>query len=535
MTSGAVAMQLNLKIFLERTESYLPQNEIISRQADGKPFRYRYADYCRRTRQLASALARLGIRPGDKVATLGWNTYRHMELYFAVPCLGAVLHTVNIRLTDQHIAYIMNHAEDVALFVDPDLLPVVERIASSVRSLRHIIVMDDQAAPPSNRDYESLLATGDPDLAFPELDENSPCGMCFTSATTGDPKGVLYTQRGLYLHTLALCLRDVLDIGEHDTVLPVVPMFHANSWGLPYAAVATGATIVLPGPHPTAAEILDLIESERVTFCAAAVTIGVELYAQLQKRSCDISSLRGLMLGGSATPEALMKRFHDEYGVTILTAWGATEAAPLATITHVRRSVFAAGPEERIKARVRQGIPVPGVELKVLDEFGKPAPRDDRHPGEVHVRGPWITTEYYRDARSRDGFVDGWWRSGDIATQGPDGSIRLVDRAKDLVKSGGEWISSVDLENELAACPGVREAAVVAMPNARWQERPVAFIVPLQESGELDPDILSAWLARRFAKWWIPDRFVFVATLPKTGVGKVDKRSLRQRAAELAS
>ncbi|OJU33650.1 MAG: fatty-acid--CoA ligase [Alphaproteobacteria bacterium 65-37] len=527
-------MQLTLKTFLERTESFLPQNEIVSRQADGQLFRYHYADYCRRTRQLASALARLGVKPGDRVATLGWNTYRHMELYFAVPCLGAILHTVNIRLTDEHIAYIMNHAEDVVLFVDPDLLPTVERVAPSVRSLRHIIVMDDRPAPLGDCDYESFLATGDPDFAFPEIEENSPCGMCFTSATTGDPKGVVYTQRGLYLHTLALCLRDVLAISEHDTVLPVVPMFHANSWGLPHAAVAVGATIVLPGPHPTAADILDLIEAERGTFCAAAVTIGVELYAQLKKKPRDISSLRGLMLGGSATPEALMKRFHNEYGVPILTAWGATEAAPLATITHVRRSVFEAGPEERIKVRIRQGIPVPGVELKVLDDCGKPVPRDDRHPGEVHVRGPWIATEYYRDKRSRDSFADGWWRSGDIATQGSDGSIRLVDRAKDLVKSGGEWISSVDLENELAACPGVLEAAVVAMPDARWQERPVAFVVPLQESGELDPDILSAWLARRFAKWWIPDRFVVVAALPKTGVGKVDKRTLRERAAGLA-
>ncbi|MBC9882305.1 long-chain fatty acid--CoA ligase [Bradyrhizobium sp. INPA01-394B] len=527
-------MQLNLKTFLERTESYLPQNAIVSRQADGKLFRYHYADYCRRTRQLASALAGLGVKPGDKVATLGWNTYRHMELYFAVPCLGAILHTVNIRLTDEHIAYIMNHAEDVVLFVDPDLLPTMERVAPSVRSLRHIIVMDDRPAPLGDCDYESFLATGDPDFAFPELDENSPCGMCFTSATTGDPKGVVYTQRGLYLHTLALCLRDVLAISEHDTVLPVVPMFHANSWGLPYAAVAVGATIVLPGPHPTAADILDLIEAERGTFCAAAVTIGVELYAQLKKKPRDISSLRGLMLGGSATPEALMKRFHNEYGVPILTAWGATEAAPLATITHVRRSVFEAGPEERIKVRVRQGIPVPGVELKVLDDCGKPVPRDDGHPGEVHVRGPWIATEYYRDTRSRAGFVDGWWRSGDIATQGSDGSIHLIDRAKDLVKSGGEWISSVDLENELAACPGVREAAVVAMPDARWQERPVAFVVPVQDSDELDPAHLSAWLARRFVKWWIPDRFVFVPALPKSGVGKVDKRSLRERAATLA-
>ncbi len=531
-------MQLNLKTFFERAESYFPDNPLVSRQADGRLFRYRYADYCRRTRQLASALAGLGIGPGDKVATLAWNTHRHLELYFAVPCLGAILHTVNIRLSDEHITYIVNHAQDVALFVDPDLLPVVERLAPSLTSLRHVVVLDDRApggSLPGLRGYEELIADCDPRFAFPELDENAPCGMCFTSATTGDPKGVVYAQRGLYLHTLALCLRDTLAIGEHDTVLPVVPMFHANSWGLPYAAVAMGASLVLPGPHPNAADILGLIADEGVTLAAAAVTVGVELYAQLKKTPRDVGRLRGLMLGGSATPEALMRRFQEEYGVPVLTAWGATEAAPLATVTHVRRAALAEGPDAAIRARVRQGIPVPGVEIKVLDEAGQSVPRDDAHVGEVYARGPWIAAEYYRDARSRDGFADGWWRSGDIATLGQDGSIRLIDRAKDLVKSGGEWISSVELENELAACPGVREAAVVAMPDPRWQERPIAFVVPAQENEVPDAEMLGAWLGRRFPKWWIPDRFDIVASLPRTGVGKVDKRSLRRRAADLAT
>ena len=533
-----MAMQLNLRAFFERVEAYFPEKEIVSRRADGTLFRYRYADYCRRVRQLADALKRLGIGPGDKVATLGWNTYRHMELYFAVPCVGAVLHTVNIRLSDDHIAYILNHAEDVALFVDPDLVPTIERVAPQLRTVRHFIVLDDgvgAAALPEVRAYEDFLAQGDATFAFPVLDENMPCGMCFTSATTGDPKGVSYTQRGLYLHTLALCMADSLAVSEHDTLLPVVPMFHVNSWGLPYAAVATGAKVVLPGPQPTAADILDLIESERVTFCAAAVTVGVQMYAQQRERRRDLSSLRGLMLGGSATPRALMRRYLEDYGVHIYTAWGATEAAPLATITHVRQALLSAGPEAEIEVRVRQGIPLPGIELKVLDSEGKPVPRDDEHAGEVYVRGPWVATEYYRDARSREGFVDGWWKSGDIATVGPDGSIRLVDRAKDLIKSGGEWISSVDLENELMAHPAVAEAAVVAMPDARWQERPIAFVVAAPGAQPPSEEELRQWLARRFVKWWLPDRFVVTDALPKTGVGKLDKRRLRERAAELAA
>jgi fatty-acyl-CoA synthase len=528
-------MQLNLRAFFERAESYFPDRELVSREPGGSLFRYRYADYCRRVRRLADALSKLGIGAGDKVATLGWNTHRHLELYFAVPCLGAVLHTVNIRLSDEHIAYIVDHAADVALFVDPDLVPTVRRIAGRLPTLRHLVVLADEAggeAPAGWRAYEDLVASGDERFAFAEVDENACCGMCFTSATTGEPKGVSYTQRGLYLHTLAVCLADSLAVGERDTLLPVVPMFHVNSWGLPYAAVATGAGIVLPGPQPAAADILDLIERERVTLCAAAVTVGVQMHAEQQRRRRDLGSLRALLLGGSATPRALMRRYLDDAGVPILTAWGATEAAPLATFTLVRRDVAAGGPEAAIEVRARQGIPLPGIELKVLDAEGRPVPHDDAHPGEVYVRGPWVATEYYRDARSRDGFVDGWWRSGDIATVGADGSIRLVDRAKDLIKSGGEWISSVDLENELVAHPGIAEAAVVAMPDPRWQERPAAYLVA-RPGAEPSADELREWLARRFVKWWLPERYVFVDALPKTGVGKLDKRKLRERAASL--
>lgn len=532
-------MQLNLRMFFERAERYFPDKRIVSRCANGSVFRQTYADYCRRVRCLASALHQAGIEPGQKVATLGWNTYRHLELYFAVPCLGAVLHTVNIRLSDEHIIYILNHAEDTALFVDPDLVALVERIAPHLKHVRLIVVMDEesQSSSPSSlagvHTYERFIAEGDSDFAFREIEETAPAGMCFTSATTGDPKGVLYTQRGLYLHTLAVGLADSLAVSEYDTLLPVVPMFHVNSWGLPFAAVAAGANLVLPGPHPTAADILDLIEGERATFCAAAVAVGVQMLLEQRKRRREIGSLRGLMLGGSATPKSVMREYLQEYGVEVLTAWGATECAPLATFTHVRQSVREAGPEAVFEVRARQGIPLPGIEIEVRDEQGQEVPHDDAHPGEVFVRGPWVATEYYRDERTKEGFIDGWWRSGDIATVGADGSLRLIDRAKDLIKSGGEWISSVDLENELVAHPAVIEAAVVAMPDARWQERPVAFVVPTDPAHPPSVEELRAWLEQRFVRWWLPEHFVFVQTLPKTGVGKLDKRMLRSWAQKL--
>lgn len=529
-------MQLNLKSFFERTERYFPANEVVSRQADGTLFRYTYGDYCVRTRRLASALARAGVRAGDRVATLGWNTYRHMELYFAVPCMDAVLHTVNIRIAEEHIAYIIDKAGDRLLFVDPDLLPAVQRLAPELPSVQQIVVMGEIPAGCARDglvEYEEFLAGGEVGYEFPDVDEDNPCGMCFTSATTGLPKGVVYTQRMLYLHTLTMCTADAVGIAERDNILPVVPMFHVNAWGLPFAAMAVGAKMVLPGPQPDAAAILDLIESEQVSFCAAAVTVGVQMYQALQQRPRDLSSLRELMLGGSATPASLMRAYAEHYGVSIYTAWGATECAPLATTTHLRRELLGAGDEARIAVRARQGIPVPGVDIEVLDEEGLAVPWDDGHPGEIYVRGPWIAASYYEDERSRESFVDGWWKSGDIATVGEDGSLRLVDRAKDLIKSGGEWISSVDLENQLMACPGVAEAAVVAAPDPRWQERPIAFVVA--EEGQSPPgkEELRTFLAQQFVKWWLPDEYVYVPALPRTGVGKIDKRALRQHAAEL--
>ncbi|MGB5948767.1 MAG: long-chain fatty acid--CoA ligase [Parvibaculum sp.] len=524
-------MELNLRLLLERAARYFPGNEIVTRLPDGRMHRYTYRDLDARVRRLASRLAMLGLRPGDRAGTIAWNTYRHLELYFALPCAGTVLHTINLRLADEHLVYIINHAEDRVLFVDPDLLPTVERLAPQLQSVKIVVVMADRIPPTSLSNvvaYEDLIAAGDPEFPFHELPERTPAGMCFTSATTGLPKGVVYTHRDIYLHSITESLGDALNIRERDTVLPVVPMFHANAWGLPFAATGMGSKLVLPGERPHAPDILELMQEERVTLAAAAVSVGIDMVAELKRQSRDLSSLRALMLGGSATPAAVMEFFINEFGIPIQTAWGSTELAPLATSVHIRRADLHKPQLQHIKTRVRQGIPLPGAELKVLDEEGRLVPWDDRTIGEIYVRTPWSATEYYRDERTADAFVDGYWKSGDMSTVDADGVLRLVDRAKDLIKSGGEWISSVDLENALVAHPGVREAAVVGVPDERWLERPCAYVV-CEEGAVLTAQELRAWLEPRFAKWWLPDHYLVVGEIPKTGVGKINKRALRER------
>jgi fatty-acyl-CoA synthase len=527
-------MELNIRRLLERSARYFPDNEIVTRLPDGALHRYAYRDLDARARRLASRLASLGIKPGDRVATFAWNTYRHFELYFALPCAGMVLHTVNLRLADEHVAYILNHSEDSAVFVDPDLLPTFERIAGEIRTVKTFVVLGERVPPttlPNVVAYEDLIRDGDPAFPFPELPERTPAGMCYTSATTGLPKGVIYTHRDIYLHTITECLGDVLDIRERDTLLPVVPMFHANAWGLPFAAACMGSKVVLPGERPHAPAILDLIQNERVTFAAAAVSIGIDMITELKRQRRDLSSLRGLMLGGSATPAAVMEYFLQEFDFPVITAWGSTELTPLATCVHIRRADLEMPPSEHIPTRVRQGIPCPGTELKVLDEQGRDVPWDDQSVGEIYVRTPWSTTEYYRDERTRDGFVDGFWKSGDMSAVDSHGVLRLVDRAKDLIKSGGEWISSVDLENALVAHPGVREAAVVAAPDEKWLERPCAYVVA-EPGARVSAAELRAWLEPKFAKWWLPDHYLVVDAIPQTGVGKINKRALREQVAQ---
>lgn len=527
-------MQLNLKTMFERAEAYFPRNEVVSRRPDGSRFRYTYGDFCKRTRKLASRLGELGVKPGERVATIAWNDYRHLELYFAIPCAGMTLHTVNLRLSEDHLTYIMNHAEDRVVFLPPDMVPVVEAVAPRLKSVKMYVVMDDKVPETSLSpvmSYEELVASGDENFPFEELDEYTPAAMCYTSATTGNPKGVIYTHRGLYLHSLMIQTADVFAISEKDKVLPVVPMFHVNAWGLPFTCVWLGAPLILPGTRPTPRDVLELITDEKPTVAAGAVTIGIDMLKILSDEPgrYDISSLRGLLLGGQATPKAIMEQYLNKYGVRIFTAWGATETAPIATCTQIKRHQLDLPIDEQLSIRERQGIPVAGSQIKILSSEGQPVAWNDQEIGEVYARAPWIATTYYNDERSKESFEDEFWKSGDMATVNEEGVMRLVDRAKDLIKSGGEWISSVDLENALMAHPDILEACVVAMPHEKWIERPIAFVVA--EGGkerELTQEALTKFLEPRFARWWLPDRFIVVPEIPKTGVGKFNKKALRE-------
>ncbi|MFC4803305.1 long-chain fatty acid--CoA ligase [Neobacillus sp. GCM10023253] len=532
------SLQLNLRTFLERTAKFFPDKEIVSRESDGSIFRYNYSEFYQRVKKLANVLKSLGIEKGDKIASMAWNNHRHLELYLGVPCYGAALHTVNIRYGHPEIIYTINHAEDKVLFFDEDLLPIVEAISPQLPHIEAYVFLGKNLPDTETKlsplyCYEELLEQAETEFQFEMLDEYTPATICFTSATTGLPKGVTYTQRSLYLYTSALLYTDVTAISEKDCIMPIVPMFHVNAWGLPYAAIATGAKLVLPGTRPNAHQLLSLIESESVTVTAAAVTIGVEMANILEEHPYQISSLRALFLGGQAPPKAIIEKFLYQHRVPVVQGYGATETSPLITFLHFRKDQENNSESENIHYRTRQGILIPGIEMKIVDEFGEEILWDDQEMGEILARGPWVASEYLNDDRSASSFDNGWWKSGDIATINKQGAIRLVDRNKDLIKSGGEWISSVQLENELMAHPEVTEACVVAMPDEKWLERPLAYVVLKQDGNtSLLEEELSQWLAARFPKWWLPDRYEFTNEIPKNANGKYNKNLLRQRFSE---
>jgi fatty-acyl-CoA synthase len=520
---------------LRRGEQVFGKKEIVTR-LDGGYHRETYAGLGVRARKLAQALARLGVASGDRVGTLAWNTSQHYEAYFGVPCMGAVLHTINLRLFPEQIAYVINHAGDSVLLVDRDQLPVVEGIAQQLTGVRAYVVLGDGPVPDTSLTpafgYEELLRAEDGELGWPEFDENTAAAMCYTSATTGAPKGVVYSHRSVVLHSLNLALHGSIGVREEATFLPISPMFHANSWGIPHAAAMQGATLVLPGPHPTPADYLDAIEREGVTHAVAAVSVGVMLRDALEVRDRDLSRLQVLWLGGQAPPLGLIRWFRDRHGVEVPQGWGMTEASPLATFTAVTSRIRDAGQQAVDDTLVKQGLPLPGVEVRLADEEGAPLPWDGETVGEFWLRGPTVASAYYDDLRTADSFTDGWFHTGDVGVIDPDGYLQLTDRAKDLIKSGGEWISSVELENALMSHPDVVEAAVVAVPDERWLERPLACVVT---RGPVTADELRAHLAQRFAKWQLPDEFLVVSEIPKTGVGKSDKKALRARFEDPAS
>lgn len=527
--------QLTLDKLLERAENYFPKKEIVSRTVTGI-HRFTYAEFGLRTRRLASALEKLGVERGDRVGTLAWNDHRHLEAYFAIPSMGAVLHTINIRLSTEHLTYIINNAEDKVLLIDDGLLPLLEQIKDNIPSVKAFIVLTDEQELPNTSlkpvyHYETLIKEGNANFQFPDdLDENESAGMCYTSATTGNPKGVLYTHRSIVLHSMTVGLVDTLALSESDVAMPVVPMFHVNAWGMPFSAVWFGATQVLPGPNFTPKVLAKLIESEKVTMTAGVPTIWLGLLQEIESGSYDMSSLTRVICGGSAAPKSLIRAYEEKHNIPFLHAYGMTETSPLVTVSRLKSYQQELPYEERLEYRSKQGLLAPGVEAKIVNENGE-VPRDGKEMGELLLRGPWITDHYYKEPeKTAEAIRDGWLYTGDIATIDEEGFIKLVDRTKDLVKSGGEWISSVDLENAIMAHEAVFEAAVIAVPHPRWQERPVAAVVLKEDfKGKISKDDILDFISPQFAKWWLPDDVIFIDEIPKTSVGKFLKRELREQ------
>jgi fatty-acyl-CoA synthase len=490
-----------------------------------------FAEVSDRVDRLARALGTLGVEPGQRIATFAWNNQRHFELYFAIPCVGAVLHTLNVRLFEEQLTYIVNHAEDRVIFVDDSLVPVLEKLAPTFTTVEHYVVMGDgdTGSLPDALRYEELLErAGGGSFDYPLLDERQAAALCYTSGTTGNPKGVLYSHRSISLHSTATMFKDGLGLSRSDKVLAVVPMFHANAWGLPHGAALAGADLVLPDRYLGAEPLAGLIQSERPTLMGCVPTIFTDLLRYADEHpEVDLSSLTNATCGGSAVPRQLMKDFEERHQVRIFQAWGMTETSPVATFS---RPPEGERDDAYWDARAKQGRPLPWVELRLVGDDGAEVPWDGASTGEIEVRGPWVAKAYFRDP-DREKFDSGWLRTGDIASVDGDAFVQITDRSKDVIKSGGEWISSVELENELMAHPDVLEAAVIAKPDARWAERPLCCVV-LREQGAAGAEELVEHLRSRVAKWWLPDEFAFIAEIPKTSVGKFDKKVLRARLAE---
>jgi acyl-CoA synthetase (AMP-forming)/AMP-acid ligase II len=519
---------LTIGSIFERMRTIYADGEVVSPEG-----RTTYGAIAERILRLCTVLTeRFGIRPGDRVATFGFNSSRHFELYYAVPMIGAVLHTVNVRLFPEQISAIVNHAADRLVFVDADLVPALAEVAPSLNTVEAYVRMgagaDGVLAPIF--DHDELVAGTLPASSLPDVPEDAACGLCYTSGTTGMPKGVLSSHRGMWLHSMATCTADAIGLRESDRVLPFVPMFHAFAWGLPYSAPFTGAELIFHGSDTSPANVGRLIQNERVTVTAAVPTIWKELLPLLQSGSADASSLRSIYIGGSAVPQPLIESY-DALGLRIVQIWGMTETGPLACASYPRRGHRDFPPETMFELRAKTGTIMPGVELRIASPDGTVLPWDGKSVGEIEVRGPWIAGSYYNDSSSDEKFHDGWLRTGDMAFVEPDGVFKIVDRAKDLVKSGGEWISSVELEGALLGHPQVRDAAVVGIPSKKWDERPVAVIVPRGEAPTLES--VHEFLAARVAKWWLPDAVVIVEEIPKTSVGKLDKKVLRQQLSEM--
>jgi acyl-CoA synthetase (AMP-forming)/AMP-acid ligase II len=524
---------LLISTIIEFAARHYCSSEIVSRRVEGDLHRYTFRDWHRRARQLANALQGLGVRMGDRVATLAWNGYRHMEAYYAVSGSGAVLHTINPRLHPEQLAYICNHAEDQYLLFDLCFLPLVEAIAPHCKTVKGFIMMADADRMPAETRipnllcYEDLVNSHSDDYQWPLFDENSAATLCYTSGTTGNPKGALYSHRSTVLHAYGSAMPNALNVSSHDTVMPVVPMFHVNAWGLPYSVPLSGAKMVFPGAALDGKSVYELFESERVTFSAGVPTVWLGLINYALQNKLKFSTFRRTVIGGSACPPAMMNTLIDEFGVEVIHGWGMTEMSPLGTTGGLMCKHMDLPKEEQRKILQKQGHAIYGVDMKIVDDDGKELPWDGVAYGHLMVRGPWIVARYFKD-EGGDVLKDGWFPTGDVATIDGDGYMQITDRSKDVIKSGGEWIGTIDLENIAMAHPGVMQAACIGIFHPKWDERPLLVVVR-RPGTEVGREELLAWFDGKIAKWWLPDDVVFTEALPVGGTGKIQKNKLREQ------
>lgn len=526
---------LTTNLILEYGNRVFSYKKIITKKPDGSMHQYTYGDMYKRTMQLANALVnKLDIKKGDRVATFAWNHYQHLELYYAIPAMGAVCHPLNLRLSVEQITFIVNHAEDTVVFVDATLLPLFEKVAINTNNVKKYILInaprDIQTTLTNFIFYEDLIADESTSFAYPDIDENSAMGMCYTSGTTGDPKGALYSHRSTYLHAQALTVPNSIGMSSNDTVLLIVPQFHVMAWGFPFSCVISGANMVLPGPHLNPEALVDIVDKTKVTIANGVPTIWMGVYEALKKNPRELPHFKRLAVGGSAMPKALIKGYMKDLGVEVLHAWGMTETSPLGTASRLQNKHADLSEDEKFNVLAKQGVEIAGIEIRIVEENDNVAPRDGKTVGEIQVRGNWVISEYYK-VKSDNFTKDGWFKTGDVGHINEEGYMTITDRTKDLIKSGGEWISSLDLENAIMAHPLVKEAAVIAIPDKKWTERPLATVVT---RGDERPDIeeLKEAMLHVFAKYQIPDKFVFIDEVPKTSVGKFDKKRLRKMYAD---
>jgi acyl-CoA synthetase (AMP-forming)/AMP-acid ligase II len=531
MLGNMMDQPLLISGLIEHAERANPNSEIVSRRCEGDIHRYTMKDAAKRSKKAANALLKLGAQPSDRIATLAWNNYRHFELYFGVSGIGSVLHTINPRLFPEQLVYIINHAEDRWVFVDLSFVPLLESIQEQIPHVEGFVIMTDEATMPETSlnnvfCYESLIADASDQIEWPTFDENTAASLCYTSGTTGHPKGVLYSHRSTVIHALSEVSREALGISNLSCVLPVVPMFHVNAWGVPYAAAMTGAKLVFPGQGMDGASLWELIEAEKPDLLLGVPTVWLMLLNHMDEIGKTLDSVESIVVGGSAAPLSMIKRFDQVHNAFVNHVWGMTEMSPLGTSNAQTRTMANMSIEERYQLQLKQGRPVFGVEMKIINDEGKAQPHDGTSYGRLLVRGPWIIKQYYKN-EDMSSFVDGWLDTGDVATIDKDNYLGIVDRSKDVIKSGGEWISSIDLENEAVGHPDIVEACVIGVPHEKWDERPLLLAIMKPDSTASANDI-KEFLSDKIAKWWMPDDVIFVESLPHTATGKLLKINLRK-------